>query len=56
MKIRYLKPITETISVDVNKYILINHSEPEITSNIGSNENNVFEDEDNNMKVNLWDE
>ena len=58
MKLKYIKPITEIITVDLDKSILINHSEPEITSNIGSNENNTFEDDDDliNIKSNLWDE
>lgn len=57
MKLKYIKPITEIITVDLDKSILINHSEPEITSNIGSNENNTFEDDDiMNIKSNLWDE
>ncbi len=59
MKLKYIKPITDIITVDIDKSILINHSEPEITSNIGSNENNTFEDDtdDYNIQshVNLWD-
>ena len=57
MKLKYIKTITEIITVDLDKSILINHSEPEITSNIGSNENNTFEDDDLiDIKSNLWDE
>ena len=58
MKKFYLKPITEIIISNIDKNILVNHSEPEITSNIGTNENNTFEDinNDNNIEINLWEE
>jgi hypothetical protein len=59
MKLKYIKPITDIIIVNIDKSILMNHSEPEITSNIGSNENNTFDEDDNDFistKSNLWDE
>lgn len=59
MKLKYIKPITDLIIVNIDKSILMNHSEPEITSNIGSNENNTFDEDDNDFistKSNLWDE
>jgi len=53
----YIKPIIEITYNTYTDNILINHSEPEITSNIGANENNTFDNiEDNNIKTNLWDE
>lgn len=56
MKRLYLKPISELIVTNIDKNILVNHSEPEITSNIGANENNTFEDsdDDNDIEINLW--
>ena len=57
MKKPYLKPICEIFNINIDKNILINHSEPEITSNIGVNENSTFEDSDEDIiKTNLWDE
>ena len=55
MKLHYIKPEIEVIYVNLDKIILINHSEPEITSNIGANENDLFEEDENNYKVNLWE-
>ena len=58
MKLHYIKPMIEIIYIGTCENILINHSEPEITSNIGVNENNTFEetDEDVNMtNKSLWE-
>lgn len=57
MKLQYITPQTEIIYIGINEKILMNHSEPEITSNIGANENSTFEDSDEDIiKTNLWDE
>ena len=57
MKLHYIKPTTEIIYINPDTNILLNHSEPEITSNIGANENNIFdEDEETNIDTkNLWE-
>ena len=58
MKKNYIKPIVETIAVDMA--IMFNHSEEEQTSNIGANEMNGWDESDHfpnqDTSSNLWDE
>ena len=56
MENKYIKPIIEIMYTDFDKVFLVNHSEPEITSNIGSNENKTFDEEEQQSNINLWEE
>ena len=46
MKTKYIKPITEIISLSEQKYIMMSNSEIEVTENMGAKENNFDWDDD----------